>query len=72
MKPVLVPHTDYQAFVLRQLRTHYSTGLVLIPKDWQLALKLWQADLSSITTFLHDSYADRGPLPRDPASLLRS
>src|SRR5206468_5116774 len=29
-------------------------------------------DLSAITTFLFDAYSNRGPLPRDPASLLRS
>lgn len=72
MKPVFVPHTDYQAFVLQQLHTTYGPGVVLIQKDWPLALKLWQTDLSAITTFLYDSYSCRGPLPRDPASLLRS
>lgn len=29
-------------------------------------------DLSYITTMLHDQYSDRGPMPRDPASMLRS
>lgn len=72
MKPVLVPHSDYQVFVLKQLRTHYGPGIVLINKDWPLAVKLWMTDLSAITTFLHDAYSLRGPLPRDPASLLRS
>ena len=29
-------------------------------------------DLSYITTMLRDIYSDRGPEPRDPASMLRS
>ncbi|MCZ8511486.1 transposase [Paenibacillus filicis] len=72
MKPVFVPHSNYQAFVHQQLRTHYGPGIVLINKDWPLAAKLWMTDLSAITTLLHDAYSNRGPLPRDPASLLRS
>ncbi|WP_256710658.1 transposase [Paenibacillus sp. FSL H8-0548] len=72
MKPVFVPHADYQAFVLQQLRYYFGPGVVLIHKDWPLAVKLWQTVLSAITTFLQDAYSARGPLPRDPASLLRS
>lgn len=72
LKPVFIPHADYQAFVLQQLHTHYGPGVVLISKDWPLAVKLWMTDLSAITTLLEDSYSDQGPLPRDPASMLRS
>jgi len=35
-------------------------------------MKLWITDLSYITTLLQDSYNNRGPEPRDPASMLRS
>ncbi|MFC4601998.1 hypothetical protein [Cohnella hongkongensis] len=72
MKPVFVPHSDYQAFILHQLHTHYGPGVVLINKDWPLAAKLWMTDLSAITTMLEDDYSDQGPEPRDPASMLRS
>lgn len=72
LKPVFVPHSDYQAFVLHQLRTPCGPGVVLIHKDWPLAAKLWMADLSAITTLLQDNYSAQGPLPRDPASMLRS
>ncbi|MET3208004.1 UNVERIFIED_CONTAM: hypothetical protein ABIC26_000940 [Paenibacillus sp. PvR008] len=72
MKPVFIPHSDYQAFVLLQLRTSYGSGVVLIPKDWPLAVKLWMTDLSAVTTLLLDDYSPQGPIPRDPASLLRS
>ncbi len=72
LKPVFVPHSDYQAFVLRQLHTTYGLGVVLINKDWPLAAKFWMTDLSAITTLLRDSYSSQGPEPKDPASLLRS
>ncbi|MEK3885838.1 transposase [Paenibacillus sp. PL2-23] len=72
MKPIFVPHADYQGFVLKQLRTHVGPGIVIINKDWPLLAKLWMTDLSPITTFLRDAYSDRGPEPRDPASMFRS
>lgn len=72
MKPIFVPHPDYQDFVLKQLRTHYGPGIVIINKDWPLLAKFWMTDLSPITTFLRDSYSDRGPEPRDPSSIFRS
>jgi hypothetical protein len=71
MKPVFVPHSDYQAFVLKQLRTHFGPGIVIINKDWPLVAKFWMTDLSPITTLLRDAYSDRGPDAKDPASLFR-
>lgn len=51
---------------------HYGGGiLVLVKGDWPLIAKLWITDLSSITTKLCELYGDRGPEPRDPASMLR-
>jgi hypothetical protein len=67
-----IPHTAYQDFVLHQLQTYYGSGLVIIHKDFLLVTKLWQTDLSYITTMLQDSYSDHGPLPQDLASMLRS
>lgn len=73
MKPVLISHESYQNFVLEQLQEHYSDGvLTLVKKDWPVISKLWITDLSYITSWLRSSYADRGPSPRDPASMLRS
>lgn len=46
--------------------------MVLISKDWPLAVKFWMTDLSAVTTLLEPVYSNRGPEPRDPASLLRS
>jgi len=73
LKPILIPHASYQDFVLSQLRKHYDGGLlVVVNKDWPLIAKFWTTDLSSITTLLYDLYNNKGPTPRDPASMLRS
>ena len=72
MKPTFVPHSAYQDFVLSQLQFHYKLGMVIINKDWPLVTKFWMTDLSPITTLLFDMYSNRGPCPKDPASLLRS
>jgi hypothetical protein len=73
MKPAFIPHAFYQDFVLTQLQKHYSGGIFVIHKDdWSLITKLWITDLSHITTMLRPFYDDKGPQPRDPASMLRS
>jgi len=73
LKPTLIPHSSYQDSVLLRLREHYSGQIFTIPdKDWPLIAKFWMTDLSAITTLLRDSYAAKGPKPRDPASMLRS
>lgn len=51
---------------------NYGSGLVLVNKDWPLVLKLWNTDLSALTTMLQSEYSNRGPEPRDPASMFRS
>jgi hypothetical protein len=72
MKPIFIPHSSYQDRLLHQLQTHFGPGMVIIKDDWPLVTKLWMSDFSYITTLLHDLYSDRGPEPRDPASMLRS
>jgi len=73
MKPMLVPHQDYQSFVIAQLRHHFSHGLLLLCKnDWPVILQCLITDLSGITSFLRNDYSTLGPAPRDPASMLRS
>ncbi len=73
VKPLLIAHESYQDFVLKQLQNHYSGGiLTLVSKDWPIISKLWITDLSCVTTWLYDTYSLKGPLPRDPASMMRS
>lgn len=58
---------------MTQLRLHYSGGILVVHKDhWPLISKLWITDLSHITTMLRPLYDDKGPEPRDPASMFRS
>ena len=71
MKPVFVPHSDYQHFVLQQLRAYTGPFMVLLHKDWPLIAKFWMTDFSPITTLLRDDYSDRGPEAKDPASMFR-
>ena len=40
--------------------------------DWPLIAKLWITDLFPITSLLADKYCDKGPRPRDPASMMRA
>lgn len=73
MKPRFIPHMEYQQFVLEQLSLNYGGPLlVLRNSDWQLIASLWITDLSTITSLLMDSYSNKGPEPRDPASMLRA
>lgn len=73
MKPIFIPHSSYQDFVLKQLQLHYSGGILVVHKDhWPLISKLWITDLSHITTMLTPLYDNKGPEPRDPASMFRS
>src|SRR5699024_1931279 len=73
LKPVFVPHATYQDFVLNQLQEHYSGGiLTLVNSDWPIITKLWMTDLSEITKMIGDTYGKRGPVPQDPASMMRS
>lgn len=71
MKPVLIPHSDYQHFVLQQLNNYGGPGMVLLHNDWPLIAKFWMTDFSPITMLLHDDYSNRGPLAKDPASIFR-
>lgn len=73
MKPVFVSHEAYQNFVMNQLKTHYSGGiLTLVNGDWPVITKLWITNLSQITVMMHDVYGTRGPDPWDPACMMRS
>lgn len=73
LKPILIPHQNYQQFLMDRLQKHYSSGiLTLVNSDWPVITKLWITDLSKITTTLIPYYGRRGPAPRDPASMMRS
>jgi hypothetical protein len=56
LKPAFIPYSDYQTVVLQQLQSSFGPGVVLISKDWPLAVKLWMTDLSAITSLFMDEY----------------
>src|SRR5579875_2686125 len=73
MLPSIRSHAQYQSFVLEQLRTHYSGGiLMLVAKDWTFIEKFWLVDLSGTASVLSRQYATRGIHATDPADILRS
>jgi hypothetical protein len=72
LKPALISHACYQQSLFDQFRRYYGPTFVIINKDWPLVTKFWMTDLSSMTTLLQDLYSNRGPEPRDPASMFRS
>jgi len=73
LKPQLIPHADYQSFVISQLQHLISRDQIRLCKnDWPVILKCLLIDLSGVTSFLQHDYSVRGPLPRDPASLFRA
>lgn len=65
--------SEIRTFVLEQLRTHYSGGiLVLVAKDWTFIEKFWLVDLSGTASLLSSQYATRGINATGPANLFRS
>ncbi|MCD1259201.1 transposase [Paenibacillus athensensis] len=73
MFPQVRTHSQYQHFVVHQLRLHYPRGfLPFIAKDLPLLLKFWLTDLSGTAALLQHTFHVKGPIPHDPANLLRS
>lgn len=73
MKPNFISHRDYRLAVLDRLKKYYAPPTaILVRADWPLIYKCLITDLSATTTLLADTYSDKGPKPRDPASMLRS
>ncbi|HIE43861.1 MAG TPA: hypothetical protein EYP78_03575 [Candidatus Omnitrophica bacterium] len=62
-------HKDYQEFVRKEL----TLRRIKIPLKFQdVAIKLYQLDLSPVSHILKDRYSHRGTSGRDPQDMLRS
>ena len=73
MLPSIRSHAQYHAFVLDQLRAHYSGGILfLVANDWPFIEKFWLLDLSGTASLIRDQYASGGIIAIDPANLLRA
>ncbi|WP_254328589.1 hypothetical protein [Paenibacillus sp. MZ03-122A] len=72
MKPIFIPHSDYQAFVLLHLRSSYGSGVVPISKDWPLGRQTLDDRSFNGHDFALRRLFSSGAIPRDPASLFCS
>ena len=65
-------HTDYQHFVVTNLRKYYPDPDVLARSTWDIIERFWNLDLSFTDTFMADKYSKFGPTPRTPSCMQRS
>lgn len=65
-------HTDYQHFVVTNLRKYYPDPDALARSTWDIIERFWNLDLSFTDTFMADKYSKFGPAPRTPSSMQRS
>ena len=60
-------HTDYQNFVVTNLRKYYPNPDTLARSTWNIIKHFWNLDLSYTDEFMADKYSKFGPAPRTPA-----
>ena len=65
-------HTDYQNFVVTNLRKYYPNPDVLARSTWDIIERFWNLDLSETDVILADKYSKFGPAPRTPSCMQRS
>ena len=65
-------HTDYQHFVVTNLRKYYPDTDALARSTWDIIERFWNLDLSFTDTFMADKYSKFGPAPRTPSCMQRS
>lgn len=65
-------HTDYQNFVLKNLRKYYPDPASISRSTWDIIDRFWNLDLSYTDEKLRDRYSVFGPRPRTPSCMQRS
>lgn len=65
-------HTDYQNFVLENLRKYYPDPNSIARPTWDIIDRFWNLDLSYTDEKLRDRYSVFGPRPRTPSCMQRS
>ena len=65
-------HTDYQNFIVTNLRKYYPNPNALARSTWDIIERFWNLDLSFTDTFMADKYSKFGPAPRTPSCMQRS
>jgi len=74
MFPVVRSHSDYQCFIVDNLKQSCLSSYKPSKSDISFLEKFWITDLSSTFSFVQLSYSSssRGSTPHDSANLLRS
>ena len=55
-------HTDYQNFIVTNLRKYYPNPNALARSTWDIIERFWNLDLSFTDTLMTDKYSKFGPL----------
>lgn len=65
-------HTDYQNFVVENLRKYYPNPNSIARSTWDIIDRFWNLDLSYTDVKLKNKYSVFGPVPRTPSCMHRS
>ena len=65
-------HTDYQTFVVDNLRKYYPNPDSISQNTWDIIDRFWNLDLSYTDQSMIDKYSKFGPAPRTPSCMQRS
>lgn len=65
-------HTDYQNFVVANLRKYYTDPDALARSTWDIIERYWNLDLSHTDVLKADKYSKFGPAPRTLSCMQRS
>lgn len=65
-------HTDYQNFLVENLRKYYPDPNVFSRDTWDIIERFWNLDLSYTDELLAAKYSKLEPAPRTPSCMQRS
>ena len=65
-------HTDYQKFVVENLRKYYPNPDSIARSTWDIIDRFWNLDLSFTDEFMKDKHSVFGPKPRTPSCMQHS
>lgn len=65
-------HSDYQNFVVKNLRKYYPNPDSISRSTWDIIERFWNLDLSYIDELMVDKYSKFDPAPRTPSCMQRS
>lgn len=63
-------HTDYQNFVVENLRKYYPNPDSIAPSTWDIMDRFWNLDLSYTDEKLKNKYSILVPLPELPPACI--